>query len=160
MIWLMLLTLVVVFIVGFRVLTSDSRRAVKRLSERLAITPVTVESMMDQMGKAASDEFLALLARPGENALQHGAQTLLIWQLFIIDASDSNLVTWHRILQRARLASPLSDAQIRLAFSMLREMEPEMDEMKVFQQRYNAFYAEHTPQPRLAAAANDGDLLH
>ncbi len=159
MIWLMLLTLVVVFIVGFRVLTSDSRRAVKRLSERLAMTPVAVESMMDQMGKAASGEFLALLARPGETALAHGAQTLLIWQLYIIDPSDSNLVTWHRILQRARLASPLSDAQIRLAFSLLREMEPEMDEMKAFQQRYNAFYAEHTPQPRLAAA-NDGNLLH
>ena len=159
MIWLMLLTLVVVFIVGFRVLTSDSRRAVKRLSERLAITPVAVESMMVQMGKDASSEFLTLLARPGETALMHGAQTLLIWQLFIIDASDSNLVTWHRILQRARLASPLSDAQIRLAFSLLRELEPEMDEMKLFQQRYNAFYAEHAAAPRLAAA-NDSSLLH
>ncbi len=31
---------VVVFVVGFRVLTSDSRRAIRRLSERLGITPV------------------------------------------------------------------------------------------------------------------------
>jgi hypothetical protein len=35
MVWIMLATLAVVFVVGFRVLTSDSRRAIKRLSERL-----------------------------------------------------------------------------------------------------------------------------
>jgi hypothetical protein len=51
MIWLGLATLVVVFVVGFRVLTSDSRRAIRRLSERLAITPVPLESMIDQLGK-------------------------------------------------------------------------------------------------------------
>ena len=35
-------------VVGFRVLTSDSRRAIRRLSERLGITPVPLESMIDQ----------------------------------------------------------------------------------------------------------------
>lgn len=51
MIWIGLATLVVVFVVGFRVLTSDSRRAIRRLSERLGITPVPLESMIDQLGK-------------------------------------------------------------------------------------------------------------
>ncbi len=40
MIWLMLATLVVVFVIGFRVLTSDSRRAIRRLTDRLNIHPV------------------------------------------------------------------------------------------------------------------------
>ena len=52
MIWLILATLVVVFVVGFRILTSSSRRAIRRLSERLGITPEPVESMVDQLGKA------------------------------------------------------------------------------------------------------------
>ena len=43
MIWLGLATLIVVFVVGFRVLTSHSRRAIRRLSERLGITPVPLE---------------------------------------------------------------------------------------------------------------------
>ncbi|MDI5454276.1 DUF1198 domain-containing protein, partial [Salmonella enterica subsp. enterica serovar Cerro] len=42
-----------VFIVGFRVLTSDTRRAIRRLSERLNIDVVPIESMIDQMGKTA-----------------------------------------------------------------------------------------------------------
>ena len=67
MIWLTLTTLVVVFIIGFRVLTSDSRRAIRRLSERLAITPVPVETMIDQMGKSAGAEFIQYLARPDED---------------------------------------------------------------------------------------------
>lgn len=58
MIWIGLATLVVVFVVGFRVLTSDSRRAIRRLSERLGITPVPLESMIDQLGKTAGNEYL------------------------------------------------------------------------------------------------------
>lgn len=64
MIWLILATFVVVFIVGFRVLTSDTRRAIRRLSERLNIDVVPIESMIDQMGKTAGGEFLQYLHRP------------------------------------------------------------------------------------------------
>lgn len=67
MIWLILATFVVVFIVGFRVLTSDTRRAIRRLSERLNIDVVPIESMIDQMGKTAGGEFLQYLHRPDES---------------------------------------------------------------------------------------------
>lgn len=45
------------FVVGFRVLTSGSRRAIRRLSERLNIDVVPVESMIDQMGKVQGEAF-------------------------------------------------------------------------------------------------------
>jgi hypothetical protein len=107
MIWLTLTTLVVVFIIGFRVLTSDSRRAIRRLSERLAITPVPVETMIDQMGKSAGAEFIQYLARPDEAHLQNAAQMLFIWQVFIVDGSEQHLQSWHRILQRPGWPRPL-----------------------------------------------------
>ena len=81
MVWIMLATLAVVFVVGFRVLTSDSRRAIKRLSERLGITPMPVESMIDQFGRTAGNEFIRYLERPDEAHLQNAAQVLLIWLL-------------------------------------------------------------------------------
>ena len=56
MIWLMLLTLVVVFIIGFRVLNSRPRRAVKALTRRLNLDPVYVESLISLMGKSAGEE--------------------------------------------------------------------------------------------------------
>ena len=87
MIWLILATLAVVFVVGFRILTSSSRRAIRRLSERLAITPEPVESMIDQLGKAQGEEFLRYLERPNEAHLQNAAQMLLIWQVCIVDGS-------------------------------------------------------------------------
>ena len=102
MVWIMLATLAVVFVVGFRVLTSDSRRAIKRLSERLGITPMPVESMIDQFGK--------------------------------------NLHAWHRMLRKARLAAPITDAQIRLALGFMREMEPDPQELNAFQLRYNQLF--------------------
>lgn len=157
MIWLILLTLVIVFVIGFRVLTSDSRRAVKRLCERLNIAPVLVESMMDQMGKTAAAEYLALLSRSGDLALHNAAQTLFIWQVFVVDGSDANLHAWHRILSRARLAAPLSDTQIRFSSSFLRELEPEVAELKAFQQRYNAFLL---AQREAALPTNENTTQH
>ncbi|RJX83921.1 DUF1198 family protein, partial [Escherichia coli] len=62
MIWIMLATLAVVFVVGFRVLTSGARKRFA-LSDRLNIDVVPVESMVDQMGKSAGDEFLRYLHR-------------------------------------------------------------------------------------------------
>ncbi|MBB1202317.1 DUF1198 family protein [Enterobacteriaceae bacterium 89] len=140
MIWLMLATLVVVFVVGFRVLTSDSRRAIKRLSERLGVTPMPVESMIDQMGKKAGDEFLHYLERPNEAHLQNAAQVLLIWQVAVVDGSETNLLYWHRLMQKARLAAPVTDAQIRLALGFLRELEPDNAEFNAFQYRYNQLF--------------------
>ncbi|WBU49397.1 DUF1198 domain-containing protein [Kosakonia pseudosacchari] len=140
MIWLMLATLVVVFVIGFRVLTSDSRRAIRRLTDRLNIQPVPVESMIDQMGKSAGNDYLSYLTRPDEAHLQNAAQVLLIWQVSIVDSSEQNLVYWHRLLQKARLATPVTDAQIRLAQGFLRELEPDRADLNNFQLRYNALF--------------------
>ncbi|MBJ3813962.1 DUF1198 domain-containing protein [Shimwellia pseudoproteus] len=138
MVWLALATLVVVFIVGFRVLTSGPRRAVRRITERLAIQPVVVESMVDQMGHTAGGEFMRYLARPNEVHLQNAVQVLLIWQVVIIDSSELTLQHWLRLLRKARLATPLTDGHIRLAMGFLRELEPDIGELKHFQARYNA----------------------
>lgn len=140
MVWIMLATLAVVFVIGFRVLTSGSRRAIRRLSERLGIDVVPVESMIDQMGKTQGEAFLQYLHRPDESHLQNAAQVLLIWQNVIVDGSDQSLQQWHRLLQKARLSAPITDAQVRLALGFLHEMEPDMQEINAFQMRYNAFF--------------------
>lgn len=140
MVWIMLATLAVVFVVGFRVLTSDSRRAIKRLSERLGITLMPVESMIDQFGKTPGNEFIRYLERPDEAHLLNAAQVLLIWQVCIVDASEENLHTWHRMLRKARLAAPITDAQIRLALGFMREIEPDPQEFNAFQLRYNQLF--------------------
>jgi hypothetical protein len=140
MIWIGLATLIVVFIVGFRVITSDSRRAIRRLSERLGITPVPLESMIDQLGKNAGNEYLRYLERPNEAHLQNAAQILLLWQVAIVDGSEQNLRYWYRLMQKARLATPITDAQIRLAQGFLRELEPEVSELHALQERYNTLF--------------------
>lgn len=140
MVWVALATLIAVFIIGFRVLTSGSRRAIRRLSERLGITPEPVESMIDLMGKRAGEEYLHYLERPNEVHLQNAAQVLLIWQVAIVDASESNLLYWHRHLQKGRLAAPVTDVQMRLALGFLRELEPESSTLNAFQHRYNALF--------------------
>lgn len=140
MVWIMLATLAVVFVVGFRVMTSGPRRAIRGLSERLGITPVPVESMIDQFGKSAGNEFIRYLERPDEAHLQNAAQVLLIWQVCIVDSSENNLLSWYRLLRKARLAAPITDAQIRMALGFMRDMEPDPYEFNAFQLRYNQLF--------------------
>lgn len=80
MIWLMLVTLVVVFVIGFRVLNSRARRALRALTKRLNIDPVYVESLVSLMGKEASDEFVEYLSRETEAHLANAASVLFIYQ--------------------------------------------------------------------------------
>ncbi|SQA99312.1 Protein of uncharacterised function (DUF1198) [Cedecea neteri] len=71
---------------------------------------------------------------------KNAAQVLLVWQMVIVDGSDRNLQQWYRRLQKARLATPITDAQVRLAQGFLREMEPEKPEITAFQMRYNGYF--------------------
>lgn len=79
MIWLMLLTLVVVFIIGFRVLNSRPRRAAKALTRRLNLDPVYVESLISLMGKSAGEEFVDYLTVENESHLANAASVLFIY---------------------------------------------------------------------------------
>ncbi len=65
---------------------------------------------------------------------------LLIWQVAIVDASEKNLHYWYRLMQKARLAAPITEAQIRLAQGFLRELDPDVSDLHNLQQRYNDLF--------------------
>jgi hypothetical protein len=44
------------------------------------------------------------------------------------------------MLRKARLAAPITDAQIRLALGFMREIEPDPQEFNAFQLRYNQLF--------------------
>lgn len=142
MIWLMLITLVVVFIFGFRVLSASDRRVVQAITKRLNIDPVYVESMMLNMGKQESDTFVRYVHRGGEVHMANAAAVLLIYQTFIIEGTDNNLIFWHNILRKAMLPGSLSVEHIRLALSFFRELAPDSHEMREFRHYYNARFVD------------------
>ncbi|TKI06973.1 DUF1198 family protein [Martelella alba] len=142
MIWLILATLIIVFLVGFRILNSDSRRAAQTLTKRLNIEPVYVESLISHMGKIPGREFVEYLLRNDESHIGNAASVLLIYQTFIIDESEDSLEFWHRVLRKARLPIELTHKHVRLALSFLRELEPAAEELAAFRLRYNARFAE------------------
>lgn len=151
MIWLMLATLVVVFIVGFRVLNSDARRASQALTKRLNIEPVYVESMLSQMGKTAGGEFISYLLQDNESHMGNAAGVLLIYQTFIVDESDESLTFWRSVLRKAHLPTEITHKHVRLALTFLREIEPDPNEMSAYRLRYNARFTAISPE---GSAAN------
>lgn len=144
MIWLMLATLVVVFFIGFRVLHSRSRRALRALTKRLNIDPVYVESLVSLMGKEAGEEFVDYLSRETEAHLANGASVLFIWQVFIVDESEESIAFWRGVLRKAYLPTELSGEHVRLALNFLRELEPDAHEMQAFRHRYNERFSPQT----------------
>lgn len=138
MIWLMLATFAVVFLIGFRIVNSASRRASQTLTKRLNIEPVYVESMITQMGQTAGGEFVSYVLHGGESHIGNAAGVLLIYQTCMIDDSEESLLFWRSVLQKARLSTELTHKHVRLALAFLRELEPEADELNGYRQRYNA----------------------
>ncbi|KGT91918.1 hypothetical protein NG99_15245 [Erwinia typographi] len=141
MIWLMLATLIVVFIIGFRVLNSQARRAAKALTKRLNLEPVYVESLISLMGRTAGDEFVQYLTRDNEAHIANAASVLLIYQVFIVDESEESLMFWRGVLRKAYLPTELSNEHVRLALTFLRELEPDAQEMQAFRLRYNSRFS-------------------
>ncbi len=141
MIWLMLFTLVVVFIIGFRVLNSRPRRAAKALTRRLNLDPVYVESLMSLMGKSAGEEFVDYLMVENESHLANAASVLFIYQVFIVDESDESIAFWRGVLRKAYLPTEIAAEHVRLALNFLREIEPDAQEMHDFRLRYNARFS-------------------
>ncbi len=47
---------------------------------------------------------------------------------------------WYRLMQKARLAAPITEAQIRLAQGFLRELDPDVSDLHNLQQRYNDLF--------------------
>ncbi|MDF7660459.1 DUF1198 family protein [Erwiniaceae bacterium L1_54_6] len=142
MIWLILATLVVVFVVGFRLLTAGSRHAAQALSKRLQLPPVHVESMLSLMGKEAAKEFTDYITGDNESHLQNAAAVLLIWQVFIVDSGDANMQRWHQILLRAHFSPVITQQQLLLAMGFLRELEPDRQEMNALRERFNGGFAQ------------------
>jgi len=138
MIWIMLATLVVVFVIGFQLLTAGSRHAAQRLSKRLQLPPVQVESMLSLMGKEAAKEFTDYISSDNETHLQNGAMVLLIWQVLIVDGSEENSQRWHRILSQAGFSALISRQQLLLALGFLRQLEPDSQELHTLRELYNA----------------------
>ncbi|WP_313654508.1 DUF1198 family protein [Pantoea sp.] len=143
MIWIMFATLAVVFVAGFQLLTAGSRHAVQRLSKRLQLPPVEVESMTAMMGKEAAKEFTDYLSHDNETHLHNGAAVLLIWQVLIVDGSEKNSQRWHGILSRAGFSPLISRQQLLLALGFLRQLEPDSQTLHALCEQYNARF---TPQ--------------
>ncbi|ARD39213.1 DUF1198 domain-containing protein [Edwardsiella ictaluri] len=142
MIWLMLATLALVFIAGFRVLNTPTRRACQRLTQRLNIEPVYVESLLSQMGKTQGEAFVRYLQCGGESHLNNGAIVLLIYQTFIVNGDDDNLRYWRTLLRKTGFNADISPHQVHLTLDFLRDLEPDTDEMLAFRLYYQHFFAQ------------------
>jgi hypothetical protein len=142
MIWLILATLAVVFVVGFQLLTASSRHAVQALNKRLQLPPVHIESMLSLMGKEAAKEFTDYIAGDNDTHLHNGAAVLLIWQVLIVDGSDENRQRWHGILSRAGFSALISRQQLLLALGFLRQLEPDSQELHALRDQYNAHFTQ------------------
>ncbi|KGD84540.1 uncharacterized protein DUF1198 [Pantoea sp. PNA 14-12] len=137
MIWLIIATLVVVFVIGFQLLTAGSRHAAQALSKRLQLPPVHIESMLSLMGKEAAKEFTDYISGDNEAHLNNGAAVLVIWQVLIVDGSDENLWRWHGALSRAGFTATISRQQLLLALGFLRQLEPDSHELNALREQYN-----------------------
>ncbi|RJT50119.1 DUF1198 domain-containing protein [Rahnella variigena] len=140
MIWIMLAAIVVVFIVGYWFMTADTRKANASLASLLKIKPVYIDSMLLEMGKRQSQMFIRSISGGYAEEIRKAAYVVFIYQTFIKDASEENIIRWRNILVRAHLSPQLSSEHAELALFYFAELDIEPFELAQFRRNYNETY--------------------
>ena len=140
MIWIMLAAIVVVFIVGYWFMTADTRKANASLASLLKIKPVYIDSMLLEMGKRQSQMFIRSISGGYAEEIRKAAYVVFIYQTFIKDASEENIIRWRNILVRAHLPPQLSSEHAEQALFYFAELDIEPFELAQFRRDYNQTY--------------------
>jgi uncharacterized membrane protein len=136
----MLAAIVVVFIVGYWFMTADTRKANASLASLLKIKPVYIDSMLLEMGKRQSQMFIRSISGGYAEEIRKAAYVVFIYQTFIKDPSEENIVRWRNILVRAHLSPQLSSEHAELALFYFAELDIEPFELAQFRRNYNETY--------------------
>lgn len=137
MIWITIAALIAVFLIGYRVMTADTRKANDSLASLLKIKPMYIESMLLEMGKRQSQMFVRSISGGYAEQIRKAAYVVFIYQTFIKDASDENIAHWREILVRAHLSPELESEHAELALFYFAELDLEPFELAQFRRHYN-----------------------
>lgn len=140
MTWIIIATLIVVFIIGYRVLTSDTRKAIDSLAHLLKVKPMLVESMLQEMGNRHSQSFIRMLNNGYTEEMHQAAYMLFIYLTFIKQADDEQIGLWWETLLRAGLSPELHAEHTEAALFYFAELDLDAFELAQFRRAYNERY--------------------
>lgn len=137
MTWIIIAVLIVVFIVGYGVLTSDTRKAVDTLANLLKIKPIYIESMLQEMGQRQTQMFIRSTSNGYAEDVRKAAYLVFIYQTFIKDPSDENVMQWRNTLIRSHISSILTAEHTEAALFYFAELDLDAFELAQFRRNYN-----------------------
>ncbi|CND11667.1 Protein of uncharacterised function (DUF1198) [Yersinia frederiksenii] len=137
MTWIIIAVLIVVFIVGYRVLTSDTRKAVDTLANLLKIKPIYIESMLQEMGQRQTQMFIRSTSNGYAEDVRKAAYLVFIYQTFIKDPSDENVMQWRNTLIRSHISPMLTAEHTEAALFYFAELDLDAFELAQFRRNYN-----------------------
>lgn len=140
MTWIIIAALIVVFIIGYRVLTSDTRKAIDSLAHLLKIKPMLVESMLQEMGNRHSQSFIRMLNNGYTEEMHQAAYLLFIYLTFIKQADDEQIGLSRETLIRAGLSPELHAEHTEAALFYFAELDLDAFELAQFRRAYNERY--------------------
>ncbi|AIN18994.1 MULTISPECIES: DUF1198 domain-containing protein [Yersinia] len=137
MTWIIIAVLIVVFIVGYRVMTSDTRKAVDTLANLLKIKPIYIESMLQEMGQRQTQMFIRSTSNGYAEDVRKAAYLVFIYQTFIKDPSDENVMQWRNTLVRSHISPMLTAEHTEAALFYFAELDLDAFELAQFRRNYN-----------------------
>jgi len=140
MTWIIIAALIAVFIIGYRILTSDTRKAIDSLVQQLKVKPMLIESMLQEMGNRNSLTFIRVLNNGYTEEMHQAAYLLFIYLTFIKQADDEQIGLWREMLLRAGLSPELHAEHTEAALFYFAELDLDAFELAQFRRAYNERY--------------------
>ena len=140
MTWIIIAALIAVFIIGYRLLTSDTRKAIDSLAHLLKVKPMLIESMLQEMGSRNSQMFIRMLNNGYTEEMHQAAYLLFIYQTFVKQVDDEQIGLWREVLLRAGLSAELHAEHCEAALFYFAEWDLDAFELAQFRRAYNERY--------------------
>jgi len=144
MTWIIVAAVVVIFIIGYRLMTTDTRKAIASLAHLLKINPLLVETMLQEMGTQQSQIFVQEVNNGYAGEMRKAAYLLFIFHTFIKNQDESNIVFWRHKLLQADLSPMLSAEHSDAALFYFAELDIDSFELAQFRRSYNQTFNQLT----------------
>ncbi|WP_127959199.1 DUF1198 family protein [Serratia microhaemolytica] len=132
MIWFIIAALVAVFLIGYRFITADARKAIDSLANFINVKPLLVESMLQEMGSRHSQLFIRNLNNGYTEQMHQAAYLLFIYHTFVKQADEQQLAQWSKILLNAGLPVQLSAEHSEAALFYFADLQLDPFELAQF----------------------------
>jgi hypothetical protein len=137
MIWYWIIGIVVALGIIYRVISRKPRKVALNIGRKINVKPHFIESMIAAMGPERGLMFVEHMSRGGEDFIEKGVYTFIVFQISKND-HEKNIKRWKSRLKESGFDPQMDEERADVAFTYLKDTGADHSQIPNFINVYNS----------------------